>query len=63
MKKRLLSLLTLVLCIAMVFTMLPVTADAASDSYNTRSSKKVLLVFPDSWSTLSEPLHAKVTGN
>lgn len=61
--KRTLRCLTLVLCIVMVFTMFPVTADAASNSYSPRSTTKVLLVFPDSGSLLSEPLHAKVSGD
>ncbi len=64
MKKQILRMLTLALCIVMVFTMFPVTADAASsNSYSTRSSKKVLLVFPSSSDLLSEPLHAYVDGN
>ena len=63
MKNRIFRLFTLAVCLVMVFTMFPVSADAASDSYSTRSSTKVLLVFPDSGSLLSEPLHAKVTGD
>ena len=60
--KRLLRIFTLILCFAMVFSMFPVTADAAGNSYSPRSSKKVLLVFPASGSLFSEPLHAKVNG-
>ncbi len=60
MNKQIMRILTLALCIVMAFTMLPVTADAAGSSYSTLSSAKVLLEFPESWSMLSEPLHAKV---
>ncbi|MCR4606792.1 MAG: hypothetical protein K5771_03590 [Oscillospiraceae bacterium] len=63
MKKKILRLLTLSLCIMMVFAMFPVPADAASNSYSTCSSKKVLLVLPASGSLLSIPLHAKADGN
>ena len=63
MNNRFIRLFSLVICLVMVFTMFPVSADAASTSYSTRSSTKVLLVFPDYGSLLKEPLHAKVSGN
>lgn len=62
MKKNILRLLSLALCITMVFALFPAQADAAGNSYSTRSSKKVLLVFPSSGKLLSEPLYAKVDG-
>ena len=60
MKIRKLRTLSLVLCVILFFSMFPVTAEAASNPYSTLSSKKVLLTFPKT--LLSEPLHAKVSG-
>lgn len=61
--KRVLRIFALTLCFVIVFSMFPVQADAASNSYSPRSSTKVLLEFPSSGSLLSEPLHAKVSGD